>query len=96
VNLRDQIMLAAVNACPEAPPGVQPHQDMILSWVKWGVLAIMAISWFVSIGLLVWGRVTSHPKGARLGMDGLMINMVAAVVFVVGWAVVASIVGKGC
>jgi hypothetical protein len=95
VNIGDQILLAA-SACPKPPPDVQPHQDMILSWVKWGVLAIMAITFFVSIGLLVWGRVTNHPKGARLGMDGLMINLVAAIVYVVGWAVIASIVGKGC
>ena len=87
-------VVAAV--CPVAPPGVQTYSDEVLSWVKWAVLAIMAISFFASVGMLVWGRVTHHPKGARLGFDGLMICLVAAIIYVVGYVIISSITGSGC
>ena len=55
--------LLAAGVCPQAPPGVQTWSDQVLAWVKWGVLAILAISFFVSVGMLIWGRVTHPPKG---------------------------------
>ena len=88
--------VVAADVCPKAPPGMQAYQDEILGWVKWGVLAILAVSFFASVGMLIWGRVTHHPKGARLGFDGLMICIVGAILFVAGWAIVSGIVGSGC
>jgi hypothetical protein len=82
--------------CPQAPPGMQTWADQILAWVKWGVLAVLAISFFVSVGMLIWGRVTHHPKGARLGFDGLMICLVGAILYVVGYVIISSITGSGC
>jgi hypothetical protein len=46
--------------------------------------------------MLVWGRVTHHPKGARLGFDGLMICLVGAIIYVVGYTIITSITGSGC
>jgi hypothetical protein len=88
--------LAAAAICPAAPPGVQTYADQIQSWVKWGVLAILGICFFASVGMLVWGRVTHHPRGARLGMDGILICLVGAILYVVGYVIVQSIVGTGC
>jgi hypothetical protein len=88
--------LIAAGVCPVAPPGVQVYADQIQSWVKWGVLAILGISFFASVGMLVWGRVTQHPRGARLGMDGILICLVGAILYVVGYVIVQSIVGTGC
>jgi hypothetical protein len=88
--------LLAAGVCPAAPPGVQLYADEILSWLKWGVLLILALSFFGSVGMLVWGRATHHPRGARLGFDGLMICVVAAVIYVVGWVILTSITGNGC
>ena len=88
--------LLAAGVCPAAPPGLQIYQDQVLGWVKWGVLAIMAISFFASVGMLVWGRVTHHPKGARLGFDGIMICLVGSIIYVVGYVIISSITGKGC
>jgi hypothetical protein len=82
--------------CPQAPPGMQTWADQILAWVKWGVLAVLAISFFLSVGMLIWGRVTHHPKGARLGFDGLMICLVGAIIYVVGYVIITSITGSGC
>ncbi len=88
--------LLAVAVCPQAPPGLQAYQDQILGWVKWGVLAILALSFFASVGMLIWGRVTQHPRGARLGTDGLLICVLGAIIYVVGYAVITSITGSGC
>ncbi|HEY3717771.1 MAG TPA: hypothetical protein VGL39_24870 [Jatrophihabitantaceae bacterium] len=88
--------LLAAGVCPKAPPGVDAYSNEILSWVKWGVLAILAISFFASVGMLIWGRVTHHPKGARLGFDGLMICIVGAIIYVVGYVIISSITGNGC
>lgn len=86
----------AAGVCPKAPPGVQTYSDEVLSWVKWAVLAILAISFFASVGMLVWGRVTHHPRGARLGFDGLMVVLVGAILYVVGYVIISSITGSGC
>jgi hypothetical protein len=88
--------MLAKGVCPKAPPGVDAYSNEILSWVKWGVLAILAISFFASVGMLVWGRVTHHPKGARLGFDGLMICIVGSIIYVVGYVIISSITGNGC
>lgn len=90
------ISVFAAEVCPQAPPGVQTYTDQVLGWVKWTVLALMAMCFFGSIGMLVWGRVTHHPKGARLGFDGTLICLVGAILYVVGYPIVASITGKGC
>jgi len=89
-------MVLAAGPCPTAPPGLQQYADQVTGWVKWGVLAILGISFFASVGMLVWGRVTHHPKGARLGFDGIMVCLVGAILYVVGYVIITSIVGKGC
>jgi hypothetical protein len=75
---------------------VQGYADQVLGWVKWSVVSILGISFFASVGMLVWGRVTHHPKGARLGFDGLLICLVGAIIYVAGYAIIASIIGGGC
>jgi len=88
--------LLAAGVCPVAPPGLDAYADELRGWVKWGVLAILGISFFASVGMLVWGRVTHHPKGARLGFDGVLICIVGAILFVVGYNVISGITGRGC
>lgn len=87
-------VLGAAGTCPKAPSAqVQRYADDILSWVKWGVLAILAVCFFASIGMIVWGRATHHAKGARLGFDGLMICLLGAVLYVAGYTVIRGITG---
>jgi hypothetical protein len=86
----------AVKVCPQAPPGVTKYSNDILGWVKWTTLTIMAVSFFGSVGMLIWGRVTHHPKGARLGFDGILIVLVGAIMYVVGYPIITSITGEGC
>lgn len=85
--------LAAKGGCPKPPPGVQAYADEITGWVKWLVLALFAGCVAASVGMLVWGRVTHHPKGARLGFDGVMICVVGAILYVVAPTIVSGITG---
>lgn len=89
-------LLAVDDVCPVAPPGVQVWSDQILGWVKWGALALIAICFFVSVGLLVWGRVGHHHRGAKLGFDGILVCLAAAILYVVGYVIISSITGDGC
>jgi hypothetical protein len=83
--------------CPVAPPGqAQTWADNITGWVQWGVLAILAMSFFASVGMMVWGKIWSHPKGARLGLEGLAICLVTAITYVSGYTVITGITGTGC
>ncbi len=88
--------LLAAGVCPQAPPGLQTYADQLTGWVKWGVLAILTASFFAAVGMLVYGRVTHHPKGARLGFDGIMVCLLGAIIYVVGYVILTSITGNGC
>ncbi|WP_198954461.1 hypothetical protein [Kineosporia sp. R_H_3] len=93
-QMATHVAVRAAGACPTAPSAqVQSYADDILGWVKWGVLAILAVSFFASVGMIIWGRVTHHPKGARLGFDGLMICLLGAVLYVAGYTVITGITG---
>ena len=97
VQAAGRAVVWAAGVCPQAPSDqVQQYANDILAWVKWGVLAILAVSFFASVGMLVWGRVTHHPKGARLGFDGLMICLLGAIIYVAGYGILTSITGAGC
>ncbi len=87
---------AVADVCPEAPPGMDAWDDQILGWVKWGTLALITISGFVSIGAIVLGRVFAHPHGSRVGAIGLAITVLCAIMFVAIYAVVTGITGAGC
>jgi hypothetical protein len=83
-------------ACPQAPPGLQSIADTFQGYAKWLVIAVLGLGFLVSVAVLVWGRVTHHPRGARLGFDGLMIVLTAAVILVIFWGIVTAIIGTGC
>ena len=84
------------NVCPKAPPGMGQWDDQILAWVKWGTLALIVISGFISIGAIVLSRVFAHPNGSRMGAMGLAITVLCAIMFVAIYAIVTGITGAGC
>lgn len=88
--------MAQAGTCAALPPGLQQYSDEILGWSKGVVLSLLGIGFFVSISALIWGRTTHHQKGARLGFDGIMICVGAAILFVGGYVIITSIAGNGC
>lgn len=89
-------LILAAGPCAQAPPGLQKYADQLTGWAKWAVLSLLGIGFFVSITALIWGRVTHHPRGARLGFDGIMVCVGGAILFVVGYVIITSITGNGC
>jgi hypothetical protein len=89
------VVLAVV--CPQAPPGMQNYVDSVTGWVMWGVLAILVIAGFVSIGSILAGRIFAHPHGSRYGAIGLTVTVICAVLYVTVPTVLNSIVaGAEC
>lgn len=81
--------------CPKAPPGVQPSVDNIEGWVAWTFFTLVAIVSVVGIVMVVWGKVWHHPKGARLGVEVLLVVVLGAVLYVVFPGIPAAI-ASGC
>ncbi len=92
----DLLTIMVTNVCPKAPPGMGQWDDQILGWVKWGTLALIMISGFVSIAAIVLARVFAHPHGSRMGAMGLAITVLCAIMFVAIYAIIAGITGSGC
>jgi hypothetical protein len=90
------VVVAAV--CPQAPsPEIQVYVDNITGWVMWGVLTILAIAAFVSIGSILVGRIFAHPHGSRYGAIGLTVTVICAVLYVTVPPILGAIVtGAGC
>jgi len=80
--------------CAAAPTGLDTDVNTIIGWAKWSVLSLLAIGFFVSVASLVWGRVSHHPRGARLGFDGLMVCVGGAILYAGGYAILTGITGS--
>ena len=86
----------AAGVCPKAPPGMQGYSDQVISWVKWGVLALIIAAALVSIGSILVGRIFSHPHASRYGAMGLGIDVICAILYVTILGILAGITGSGC
>lgn len=86
----------AAGVCPKAPPGMQPYQDEVTSWIKWGVLGLIIAAALVSIGSILIGRIFAHPHASRYGAMGLGIVVICAILYVTILGIVTGITGSGC
>lgn len=90
------IALDINNVCAQAPAGVAQYTDLLLSWVKYGVAAVIIAAGFISVGAMVVGRLGSMSRAAQVGASGLVYSILAAVAYVTIYGVLWAIVGKGC
>ena len=90
------IIEAIDNVCAQAPTGLEPYTDMLLSWVKYGVAAMIIAGGFISIGAMIIGRVATMSRAAQMGASGLVWSVLAAIGYVTIYGVLWAIVGKGC
>ena len=81
--------------CPKALPGVGPAVDSIGGWIAYVFFTLVAIVGVAGVIMVIWGKVWHHPKGARLGMEVLLIVIVGAVLYVVFPGIPAAI-ASGC
>jgi hypothetical protein len=89
------MILHAINdVCAQAPAGIDQYADLLLSWVKYGVAAVIIVGGFISVGALVVGKLGSMSRAAQLGASGLVYSILAAVGYVTIYGILAAIVGK--
>lgn len=89
------MILQAINdVCAQAPTGIDRYADMLLGWVKYGVAAVIIAGGFVSIGVLVVGKLGSMSRAAQLGASGLIYSVLAAVGYVTIYGILNAIVGN--
>ncbi len=81
--------------CPQALPGVGPAVTNIQGWVAYVFFTLVALVSVAGVIMVVWGKVWHHPKGARLGMEVLLIVVLGAVLYVVFPGIPAAIT-PGC
>ena len=96
MNLAAQVSLYAADVCPVAPPGMATWADTITGWVKWVVIAGIGVAFFVSLGLMLWGKFMEHHKSAKIGVTALIVVVLVAILCVGGYVIIDSIVGAGC
>lgn len=84
------------NVCAQAPAGIATYTDLLLSWVKYGVAAVIIVAGFISVGAMVVGRLGSMSRAAQMGALGLVYAVLAAVGYVTIYGILWAIVGKGC
>lgn len=84
------------DVCAKAPPGVDTYTDLILGWVKYGVLGLILGGALISIGAMVIGKVGSMGRAAQMGSSGLVWSILAAVAYVVIYGILVAITGRGC
>jgi hypothetical protein len=96
-ELTDRALKASLAVvCPQAPPGMQHYQDQLVGWMKWAVIALLALGALVSLAGILVGRLFSHPHASRAGAMGLAVVVLCAILFVTILGVVNGIVGSGC
>lgn len=89
-------LLEISNVCPEAPPGVDTYTDLLISWLKYGVMACIIAAGFLSVGAMAVGKFGSMARVASAGATGLFWSILGAVVFVTIYGVLTAITGRGC
>ena len=85
-----------LQVCPVAPPGAQAYVDQLTGYVLWGVLALFAVGVIIGIGAIVAGRVFQMPHASKAGIVSLCVLAVAAILYMVGPAILHGILGNGC
>jgi hypothetical protein len=88
------IIEALNNVCAKSPPGIERYTDLLLSWVKYGVGAVIIAAGFVSVGALVVGKLGSMSRAAQMGAAGLIYSILAAVGYVTIYGILSAIVGS--
>ena len=81
------------NPAPKAPPGVDTPVNMLMAYVKWGVLVVIISAGFVGAGAVAGGRIFAHHGASKIGVGILLAALAGAVLYVGIYAVITSVTG---
>jgi hypothetical protein len=89
------MIVEAINdVCARPPAGIDHYADLLLSWVKYGVAAVIIAAGFVSVGALVVGKLGNLSRAAQMGASGLIYAVLAAVTYVTIYGILSAIIGE--
>ena len=86
------IAQAINDVCAKAPAGIDKYTDLLLSWVKYGVAAVIIAAGFIAVGALIVGKLGSMSRAAQMGASGLIYSVLAAVGYVTIYGILNAIV----
>jgi hypothetical protein len=81
------------NPAPQAPPGVEEPTNLLMAYLKWGVLVVIVAAGFVGAGAVAGGRILAHHGASKIGIGILLGALAAAVAYVGLYAVITSVAG---
>ena len=96
MSMLTAVLLVPLQICPLAPPGAQVQADKLGGYALWGVLFMFIIAPSISVASMVAGRIFHSPHLTRGGVIGLLVVLIAAVLYVIAPTIVGSITGAGC
>lgn len=82
MSLHDAVhaILAEVpNPAPADPTGGAKGIELLLSYIKWGVLIVCAGVALASAGYMAWGSLSDRPEAAHKGKRAFFVALVATV-----------------
>lgn len=82
--------------CPEAPTAMANAVNDLGGYVLYGVLALVAVTIAVSIGLLFAGKASNSQMMTRSGAGGLLVVLLGAILWVTVPGIADGIIGTGC
>ena len=89
-------LLIPLEVCPKAPPGAQKYADDVMGYVLWGVGIVFFLGLVIAVASLVAGRIVNMPHATKMGIVGIVMVIVGAIVYVVAPGIVNGILGNGC
>lgn len=81
----DLVLAGPPDPAPAPPPGLKQFGNMLVSWIKWGVLVVGMIGILAAAAMIIIGRRSRNEvavqgfMGLGYGIIGLAIASVAAV-----------------
>ena len=82
--------------CPALPGDVGTTIDMILSWAKGLLLAVIPISAIACLLVIALGKFINSPRAGQAGAVGLGVVLAVAVGYGVIFGILQAIVGGTC
>ena len=67
------------NPQPVDPTGGSKGIELLLSYVKWGVLIVCGLVALASGGYMAWGSMSDRPEAAHKGKRAFLVSMVGVI-----------------
>ena len=96
MDLMTSATVAAVEVCPEAPPGAVEPTNEITGYVLWGVMVLFGLAIIIGVGAVIAGRMFALPHASKVGVISLVVVFGCAIAYLALPGMLSAILGDGC